>query len=741
MTACRQAIDATPVPSGTYPYSGARLPGQRAGLAPAKSPRCGSSTRSTVQKLCSCRRPGCLLPCLGTQKPKIRSDGCARRIREESSMAAPDARSFAQATAARASPSGTGFPAVFPAGQPAPDILESWARCTGHRLDPATPPLPRVIDAHDLARRRDSLAAVRRLALAEIETLFQQIAGSNFLLAFADHEGVILDLFADNRFRSSGSSADIIAGSCWAESHCGTNGLGTALAAGRPVSITGTEHFFLKYGDISCTAAPIHDGQGRVLGVLDASSYVESRQRHTQALVRMSAMHVENLLLTEQMRDHLVIAIHPRAEFLATLGCGLIAFDGDGRISALNARAQGLLAGLVLRLGTSFEQVFSESFEGFSARLAQGDERRMRDVLGSMLVVRCVRAPRTAGATRRADGIAGDGEQTAARRGRQGTAAPASAASPSTHASCVSGMVAQDPAVAATLRMAEAAVRLRVPILIQGETGSGKELLARHAHISSGQRGAFVAVNCGALPSELFEAELFGYVGGAFTGARREGNPGLIVSADGGTLLLDEIVELPLPLQAALLRFLDDRMVRPVGGRDARHVDVQLLAATHADLAAEVAARRFREDLLHRLNIVRLTLPPLREREDFAAVGRSVLAAIDPHACISDDALLQLSRLAWRGNMRELRAVLTRALLMHETGQLDTSDFASSFPSADPGAGSVLHGHSALQQVALQRVVSEFERTGHSVSQTSRNLGVSRTTVYRYLREQGGRFP
>ena len=250
-----------------------------------------------------------------------------------------------------------------------------------------------------------------------------------------------------------------------------------------------------------------------------------------------------------------------------------------------------------------------------------------------------------------------------------------------------------------------------------------------------------VAVNCGALPAELFEAELFGYVGGAFTGARREGNPGLIVSADGGTLLLDEVVELPLPLQAALLRFLDDRLVRPVGGRDARHVDVQLLAATHADLETEVGARRFREDLLHRLNIVRLTLPPLREREDFAAVGRSVLAAIDPHARISDDALLQLSCLPWRGNMRELRAVLTRALLMHDTGELDTGDFAAAFSAAQPGSMPVLHGQSALQQGALQRVLSEFERTGHSVSQTSRNLGISRTTVYRYLRERGGRFP
>lgn len=654
-------------------------------------------------------------------------------------MAPPDARAIAQARPAR--PAGTPF-ARLPGPPPATDILESWARCAGRGLDRAAAPPQMVIDSHALARRRDALASVRRLALAEIETLFHQIAGSNFLLAFADHDGVILDLFADNRFRNSGSSADIVDGSCWSETQCGTNGLGTALASGRPVAVTGDEHFFLKYGDISCTAAPILDGQGRVLGVLDASSYVEARQRHTQALVRMAAMRVENQLIAEQMPGHLVVAVHPRAAFLGTLACGMIAFDGEGRIRAMNARAHGLFHELALRVGMTFDEVFDASFTQAALALHVDGETTWRDRSGRSLSVRCVRA---AGATRHPSSnridtgpalrdapgtpVAVSSPRHAAVRNRGGTLAL-----PPSH---LGAMVSDDASVAATLRMAEAAVRLRVPILIQGETGTGKELLARHAHASSGRDGAFVAVNCGALPSELFEAELFGYAGGAFTGARREGSVGLIESADGGTLLLDEIVELPLPLQAGLLRFLDDRMVRPVGGRHARHVDVQLLAATHADLEAEVAARRFRADLLHRLNVVRLTLPPLRERDDFAAVARNVLATIDPQARIGDDALQVLARQPWRGNMRELRAVLTRALLMHATGLLDVGDFASLCP-----AGCIeLPAQSALQQAARQRVVSEFERTGHSVSQTSRNLGVSRTTVYRYLRELGGRFP
>jgi transcriptional regulator of acetoin/glycerol metabolism len=276
-------------------------------------------------------------------------------------------------------------------------------------------------------------------------------------------------------------------------------------------------------------------------------------------------------------------------------------------------------------------------------------------------------------------------------------------------------------------------VRLRAPILIHGETGSGKEALARHAHQASGRRGAFVAVNCGALPAELFEAELFGYVGGAFTGARREGNPGLIASADGGTLLLDEVRELPAQLQAALLRFLDDQQVRPVGGQQVRQVDVQLLAATHAALDEEVAARRFRADLFYRLNTVRVDLPPLRERQDFAPALRSLLATIQPGARIDDAAVQRLRQHSWPGNFRELRAVLTRALLGGDGRTIRLADVQPLLPAASAAPTAA----SALQLGAAALVRREFERTGGSVSQTSRNLGISRTTVYRHLRAAG----
>jgi transcriptional regulator of acetoin/glycerol metabolism len=596
--------------------------------------------------------------------------------------------------------------ALPPDGQPAGEILDSWARCLEAGLDFARAAPLQVVEAHELAVRRDRTAVVRRLAQAELETLSQQIAGSNFLLAFADPQGVILDLYADNRFAMSGSGAGIVVGSNWSEPVCGTNGTGTALTCGRPVSVSGLEHYFLGLGDISCTASPVRDAQGEIVGVLDASSYFESRQHHTQALVQMAATQMENGLLAHQMREHLVLAIHPRPEFLGTLSAGLLAFDGDGRMLAHNARSRTILQGLALS-GTTFEDLFGEPMDLVLARLHRGGDVRLRDVLGSALVARCIARP----TARRAE-IA-----SPAPRRRPAVAAVAAE----------TDVVLSDPDAVAAFELAESAVRLGAPVLIAGETGTGKEVLARHAHRASGRAGAFVAVNCGALPDELFESELFGHVGGAFTGARREGHLGLIASADGGTLLLDEVGELPLPQQAALLRFLDDGVVRQVGGTVSRKVDVQLLAATNTDLADDVAARRFRADLFYRLNTVCVTLPPLRLRRDFADAAIALLHRLDARAAIDDAALDRLQAHAWPGNFRELRSVLTRALLSCGGHPIGAATIARLLPPTERAA------RSALQQVAGETIRREFERTGHSVSQTSRNLGISRTTVYRHL--------
>ncbi len=292
--------------------------------------------------------------------------------------------------------------------------------------------------------------------------------------------------------------------------------------------------------------------------------------------------------------------------------------------------------------------------------------------------------------------------------------------------------VADDPAVAAAVRKVEQAAARRLPILICGATGTGKEGLARYAHAVSGGSGAFVPVNCAAMPKSLIESEMFGHSEGAFTGARRHGAKGLAEEADRGTLFLDEIGDMPLDLQAVLLRLLDDWTVRPLGGGRVRGVDVLLLTASNADLEARVAAGLFRADLLYRLNTVEVHLPRLVDRNDFAELVTVLLSDCAPGAAIMPEALGYLETLPWPGNIRELRNILVRLTLEASIREIDLAAVmrvaGSSTARSGASAGTTLHAS------VRARIVAMYHEEERSVTRTARRLGVSRNTVYRAIR-------
>lgn len=286
-----------------------------------------------------------------------------------------------------------------------------------------------------------------------------------------------------------------------------------------------------------------------------------------------------------------------------------------------------------------------------------------------------------------------------------------------------------DPGVAAALTQAERAPAYGAPVLIRGETGTGKELLARHLHRVSGRTGAFVAVNCAALPDSLIEAELFGYEPGAFTGAHRGGSLGLVREADGGTLFLDEIGDMPYPLQLRLLRLLDSWRVRPVGGQQEYEVDVHLVAATNRDLEQAVAAGDFRLDLLHRIKVVVANLPPLRERTDFDDVTRRLLEEIEPAAILDDDALRELRALRWDGNIRELRNVLLRLVIAADGGTITRT-----LVKQEAGLSGIGGVKGEFGPVDDEELGAVYRRCRGNVAATARELDISRTTVYKRLR-------
>ena len=285
---------------------------------------------------------------------------------------------------------------------------------------------------------------------------------------------------------------------------------------------------------------------------------------------------------------------------------------------------------------------------------------------------------------------------------------------------------------------ARVAAHRDLTVLIGGETGTGKELLARALHYASPRAAQpFVEVNCAAIPANLLESELFGHERGAFTGAVAA-KPGLFELAHGGTLFLDEIATLPLELQPKLLRALESRAIRRVGGQQPRAVDVRVLAATHVDLASAVKDGGFREDLYYRLNVVRLVLPPLREREhDIELLARTFVERIAtgyglPVPVLEPEVLATLRSDPWPGNVRELRNVIERAVVLSPPGSL-VLEPADGAPARAGPPSSGLPFPATLQDVVRAAAVAMLELTGGNKSEAARRLGISRPRLQRLL--------
>ncbi len=299
-------------------------------------------------------------------------------------------------------------------------------------------------------------------------------------------------------------------------------------------------------------------------------------------------------------------------------------------------------------------------------------------------------------------------------------------------------LIAESPAMRQALEVVARVAGHPTTVLITGERGTGKEVIARAIHRASPRAGGpFVAVNCAAIPDTLLESELFGYVKGAFTGAAGD-RPGLFEQANDGTLLLDEIGELPLPLQAKLLRVLQESEVRRVGDQKTRRVDVRLLAATAKDLASEAAAGRFRHDLFDRLNVVTIHLPPLAERrEDIAPLARHFAAQLGGRlgrtVALSDAAVAWLAGQVWPGNVRSLEHAIERAAVLSDKEVLEPVDFGPGrqlTPGASPGSTEAGTLRDAVEAAERQAISAALEACGGNRREAAKRLGVSLRTLF-----------
>jgi transcriptional regulator of acetoin/glycerol metabolism len=605
--------------------------------------------------------------------------------------------------------------------------------------------------AAQLARAMERQYELLSHARPVMDYMLPHVQATDSLIILADAQGMLLQALGDDRFADRAHRVALRPGAQWSEAVRGTNAIGTALADAAPVVIHGGEHYLERNGFLSCSAAPIIDPAGRLLGAIDISgdhrAYHPSSLAHTLGLACAAARMVEHRLFDTWHAAGLRLRFHAQAEGIGTLSEGLLAVADDGTLIGANSNALDALqidraaighSAIEPLLGVTVAQLLAWARQGSGAPHAlqrPGGQRLWLRLDGGRRLLQVLQAVA-------AQPVAATNAAAPAPQGQDALAA----------------LDSGDSAVRNAIGRARRVLDKPIALLIQGESGTGKEVFARAVHASGPRRaGPFVAVNCAALPETLIESELFGYQGGAFTGARRDGAPGRVREAQGGTLFLDEIGDMPLAMQARLLRVLQDRAVVPLGGGKPVAVDCALVCATHRNLREAIAAGSFREDLYYRLNGLTLQLPPLRERTDLPHLLQQMLADALPERCaqLAPDLAQALAQHRWPGNLRQLANALRTACALLGDDEAEISwphlpdDLADDLRQMLAQAGKARRHAEAdvadaqanlrLQQDHTVRRV--LDTCGGNLSEAARRLGISRNTLYRKLRGLDGGAP
>jgi len=628
-----------------------------------------------------------------------------------------------------------------------------------------------VVDARGVRAARERTGRIWREARPMLEDLASACARRDFVTLVCDANGVVTHALGGGGFADEARRLRLIEGATWGEELRGTNAIGTALAEERPTAVLGGAHYARVNAGLVCIAAPIRDPRGKVVGVLDVTSWAERAEQLDPSVVLTVARAIEEVLRARAYAGvggglGLVERLIERASGAAFL------VEAPGRIVRANAaaRAMGERRGSTAVLPPWRELIAAAGLAApFEAapdpvRVSRITAEPIQDANGELLALLVLvgDAPRRASN----DSDANEASDPCRARGTVATLDEADAATlvgdfDAAHAFATSdepraadpfaAILGDDPALAEARNTSRRLAASDLPVLLLAETGSGKELFARAIHDASPRAdGPYRAVNCGAIQRDLLLSELFGHAPGAFTGAARTGRDGLVAAADGGTLFLDEVAELSADAQVALLRVLEDGSYTRVGDTEPRHADIRIVAATCRDLLAQVATGTFRQDLFYRIGGARVDLPPLRARRDVDALidalwNRVRLPDGTRPPRLSHAARSSLVAHAWPGNVRELESALAYAAVM--AGEVATVEpehlppavlaagaSASSTGGAAPGSSK---GNGALDEARRRSLVEALRASGGNVSAAARKLGVARSTVYRLVRRYG----
>ena len=629
-------------------------------------------------------------------------------------------------------------------------VAESWIRSRRHKVDPDSSEVKNEIKDSEFEKRYINFEPILNIAKPFMDTLYKTVGEAGMIVRLTDHDGYVIKCFGDEMVFESHQALHLYKGTNVKEEIIGTNAIGIALAKGIPLQILGAEHFRVDYHDWTTSAAPIRDEEGHIVAVLSMSGDYELVHPHTLGMVMASALAIEHEIKLEKSNQDLKRKNEHYNAIMESISEGIICIDERGIIRDINLFARNYLrvreseaigedirnlirsdqAKRIMKLVKSGarlkEEEFNFSHSGGGRKKAvivnatpvsePNDPykelvltfREAKDIHN--LVNRMIGAK----AIYTFDDILGDSVE-----------------------------------VKEAIRLSKLVADTEATILLTGESGTGKELFAQSIHNDSHRKSdSFVFINCGAIPRDLVASELFGYVEGAFTGARKGGQPGKFELADGGTLFLDEIGDMPLDTQANLLRVLETKEVVRVGGHDVLPVDVRVIAATHKDLAQEVRMGNFRQDLFFRLNVMPIHTPALRERRGDIPIlidyfynqfrkGLGI-AGVD----IAEGFYTAMTSYDWPGNVRELQNIMQLCVSLTEEGGILTSSALPEYMITNVrdetgSSSSTLSVVKTLAELEKEAIQSAIVYSKGNLVQAAKVLGIGRTTLYRKIEKYG----
>ena len=605
-------------------------------------------------------------------------------------------------------------------------INRSHDRCAAFGLSRIERPDLGLLGRADLEIARSRNLRLHQHAAPVMELLYDQIVNTNSMVVLTDATGTIVHAVGDDDFLARAAKIALKPGAVWSEANKGTNAVGTALITEVPTLVHADEHFFHANHFLTCSAAPIMDPRGNILGALDVSGDHRSYHQHTMALVKMSARMIENHWLTDDLRNVMRLHFHGRVDFIGTLMEGIIAVRPDGRIVGANRSAleQLGMSGATLRM-QSLESLFDTSVGALvdrfrsplatplPVRTAQGRQFHLHarfdwPVWTSLAEAVAAQVPGAAvvsPALRSAAVVAQDAGPI------DTSVAPGAAGTPLA--------LPRDAHAATLVERLSRALEHCIPSVLVGETGTGKEALAHcaHEHVRPGR--PFVSLSCAGLqPGALDAALCDGALGGD------------------GTLYLDDIGDLPQASQQRLLRLLD---VRAAAQRSAA---LRLVCASREPLRALLDGGRLGEDLCYRLNGLTLRAPPLRERSDLIELAHDIVAQEAPGQPmrLAADVIALLRAHRWPGNLRQLHNVLRTAVALAQGDEIQRAHLSEDIveeAQSPAAAGPALDAdkpQQSLDDLTLEAISQAVDAAHGNISEASRQLGISRNTIYRKLR-------